>query len=174
MARDQGDTVTDRRVLVAGIGNIFLRDDGFGPEVLRAIAQRELPPGVRAVDFGIRGVHLAYELLDGWEALVLVDAVPNRGAPGTVRAFEVDDPDAFGAGEFDAHSMDPGAVLASLKSLGGTLPRTVVVGCQVEDTDEGIGLTPVVAGAVGTAVDTVFEVLATVLGVSVAGATKEG
>ena len=147
------------RILVAGIGNIFLCDDGFGPEVLRRIATRELPSGVRAVDFGIRGVHLAYELLDGWDGLVLVDAVPNRGAPGTLRVFEIDDPSALGHAQFDAHAMDPGAVIASLNALGGELPPTVVVGCQVESIDEGIGLTPAVVGAVDDAVDAVFDVL---------------
>ncbi|QDQ90240.1 hydrogenase maturation protease [Rhodococcus sp. WB9] len=147
-----------RRVLVAGVGNIFFGDDGFGPEVLRGVATRSLPPGVRAVDFGIRGTHLAYELLDGWGALLLVDAVPDRGEPGVLRAFEVG-PDTAAAAPLDAHSMDPGAVFASLRALGGTLPRTVVLGCQVENTAEGIGLSPRVQAAVDAAVDTVFEIV---------------
>ncbi|GAF49700.1 MULTISPECIES: hydrogenase maturation protease [Rhodococcus] len=147
-----------RRVLVAGVGNIFFGDDGFGPEVLRGVAARSLPPGVRAVDFGIRGTHLAYELLDGWGALLLVDAVPDRGEPGALRAFEVGS-DSVPAAPLDAHSMDPGAVFASLRALGGTLPRTVVLGCQVENTGEGIGLSPRVEAAVGPAVDMVFEVV---------------
>jgi len=147
-----------RRVLVAGVGNIFFGDDGFGPQVLRAVATRSLPPGVRAVDFGIRGTHLAYELLDGWGALLLVDAVPDRGEPGALRAFEVG-PDTAAAAPLDAHSMDPGAVFASLRALGGTLPRTVVLGCQVENTAEGIGLSPRVQAAVGPAVDAVFEIV---------------
>ncbi|CAG7591708.1 hydrogenase maturation protease [Rhodococcus opacus] len=147
-----------RRVLVAGVGNIFFGDDGFGPEVLRAVARRSLPPGVRAVDFGIRGTHLAYELLDGWGALLLVDAVPGRGEPGALRAFEVGS-DTAAAAPLDAHSMDPGAVFASLRALGGTLPRTVVLGCQVENTAEGIGLSPRVQAAVDPAVDTVFEIV---------------
>ncbi|MDV7082731.1 hydrogenase maturation protease [Rhodococcus opacus] len=147
-----------RRVLVAGVGNIFFGDDGFGPGVLRAVATRSLPPGVRAVDFGIRGTHLAYELLDGWGALLLVDAVPDRGEPGALRAFEVG-PDTAAAAPLDAHSMDPGAVFASLRALGGTLPRTVVLGCQVENTAEGIGLSPRVEAAVGPAVDAVFEIV---------------
>ncbi|TQC50070.1 hydrogenase maturation protease [Rhodococcus sp. WS4] len=148
----------DRRVLVAGVGNIFFGDDGFGPEVLRGVAARSLPPGVRAVDFGIRGTHLAYELLDGWSALLLVDAVPDRGEPGTLRAFEVG-PEPGPVAPLDAHSMDPGAVFASLRALGGTPPRTVVLGCQVANTDEGIGLSPRVEAAVGPAVDAVFEIV---------------
>ena len=147
-----------RRVLVAGVGNIFFGDDGFGPEVLRGVATRSLPPGVRAVDFGIRGTHLAYELLDGWGALLLVDAVPGRGEPGALRAFEVG-PDSVPVAPLDAHSMDPGAVFGSLRALGGTLPRTVVLGCQVANTGEGIGLSPRVEAAVGPAVGMVFEIV---------------
>src|SRR5690242_4545505 len=77
------------RILVAGIGNIFLGDDGFGPEVMRHVPQRLAGPRVELVDYGIRGMHLAYDLLDGCEALVLIDAIPSRGAPGTVHVFEV-------------------------------------------------------------------------------------
>src|SRR6185437_853729 len=73
--------VTTSRILVAGIGNIFLGDDGFGPEVMRHVPQRLASPRVQLVDYGIRGVHLAYDLLDGCEALVFVDAIPSRGAP---------------------------------------------------------------------------------------------
>lgn len=159
MEPSQADLRSEPRILIAGIGNIFLSDDGFGPEVLRRMAGRELPAGVRAVDFGIRGVHLAYELLDGWDALILVDAVPDRGAPGRLRVFEVDSDQDLGAAQFDAHSMDPGAVFASLRALGGTLPPTVIVGCQVLSIEEGIGLTPVVEGAVDDAIDAIFDVL---------------
>lgn len=148
----------DRRVLVAGVGNIFFGDDGFGPEVLRAVTQRTLPPGVWAIDFGIRGTHLAYELLDGWGALLLVDAVPDRGEPGALSVIEIQ-PDSIPVAALDAHSMDPAAVFASLQALGGTLPRTVVLGCQVENTVEGIGLSPAVQAAVVHAVDTVLELV---------------
>jgi len=143
------------RILVAGIGNIFLGDDGFGPEVLRALASGPLPDGVHAVDYGIRGMHLAYDLLDGWDALVLVDAVPDRGRPGDIRVFEVDGDDAGPTPQLDAHGMDPGAVFASLAALGGRLPRTAVVGCQAACVDEGIGLSAPVAAAVDVAVDEV-------------------
>ncbi|MFC9789521.1 hydrogenase maturation protease [Rhodococcus sp. NPDC127528] len=156
---------TECRVLVAGIGNIFLGDDGFGPEVLRRVDVGSLPSGVRAVDFGIRGVHLAYELLDGWDGLVLVDALPNRGAPGAVRVFEIDAGDAARDGGFDAHGMDPAAVFASLDALGGTAPRTIVVGAQVRCVDERIGLSAEVAASLDEAVNavrrTVTELVAT-------------
>ena len=87
-----GGGVAVTRVLVAGIGNIFLGDDGFGVEVASRLAARPLPDGVRVEDFGIRGVHLAYELLDGYDVLVLVDAVPIGEAPGTVAVIEPDPP----------------------------------------------------------------------------------
>lgn len=152
------------RILVAGIGNIFLSDDGFGPEVVRRLPPGGLGGGSRVVDYGIRGMHLAYDLLDGWDALVLVDAVPDRGCPGAVSVLELDpagavDPagaaepadDGVRAAGVDAHSMDPGAMLASLQALGGTVPRVLLVGCQAAAVGEGIGLTPLVAAAVDEA-----------------------
>ena len=147
------------RVLVAGVGNIFLGDDGFGPEAARRLATRPLPPGVRVVDYGIRGMHLAYDLLDGYDALVIVDAVPRGGRPGDVVVLEVG-PEDLGTGDFDGHGMEPTAVLASLGSLGGRLPRTFVVGCEPADVAEGIGLSPPVAAAVDRAVEVVTGLLA--------------
>jgi hydrogenase maturation protease len=142
------------KILIAGIGNLFLRDDAFGTEVVRRLATHDLPAGVRAVDYGIRGMHLAYDLLDGWDALILVDALPDRGEPGAVHVLDIG-PEHLGEGVLDAHGMDPGSVLSSLRLLGGRLPRTFVVGCQVRDVDEGIGLSPPVARAVEAAVGTV-------------------
>jgi hydrogenase maturation protease len=141
-------------VLVAGVGNIFLGDDGFGPEVVRRLAARPLPPEVRVVDYGIRGMHLAYDLLDGVDLLVLVDAAPRGGQPGDVVVLEVG-AEHLGDGDFDAHGMEPTAMLASLGALGGRLPRTYVVGCEPADTAEGIGLSPPVQAAVDGAVRTV-------------------
>jgi hydrogenase maturation protease len=142
------------------MGNLFLGDDGFGPEVARRLAGRSLPAGVRVVDYGIRGMHLAYDLLDGYDELVILDAAPRGGRPGDVVVLEVGEGD-FGAGEFDGHGMEPTAVLSSLGSLGGRLPRTYVVGCEPADIDEGIGLSPSVAAAVDPAVDAVLRLLAT-------------
>ena len=150
-------------VLVAGIGNLFLSDDGFGSEVARRLAAEPLPEGVRVVDYGIRGMHLAYDLLDGYDALVVVDALPGTGAPGDLALLEVG-PDDLGDGELDAHGMAPVAVLASLGQLGGTLPPTYVVGCQPADVGEGIGLTPAVESAVPKAIELVHDVLAGHLG----------
>ncbi len=144
-------------ILVAGIGNIFLSDDGFGPEVVRRFAAtRPEVPGVRVVDYGIRGMHLAYDLLDGYDALAIVDAVPgnpsrSQGRPGSISVLEVGPAD-LGEGEFDAHGMNPVAVLANLGALGGELPRTYVVGCCPDNVEEGIGLSDIVSGVIDDAV----------------------
>jgi hydrogenase maturation protease len=154
-----GGAAVTGRVLVAGVGNIFLGDDGFGPEAARRLADSPLPDDVRVVDYGIRGMHLAYDLLDGYDALVIVDAVSRGGEPGDVVVLEVGEED-LGSGDFDAHGMEPTAMLASLGSLGGRLPRTYVVGCEPADVTEGIGLSAPVAAAVGRAVELVTGLLA--------------
>ena len=149
------------RILVAGVGNIFLRDDGFGPEVARRLAGAAAPnlaglPGLLAVDYGIRGMHLAYDLLAGVDVLVLVDTVPPDGsitaAPGSVRVLRVRPEDLDGTAALDPHGMDPVAVLGRLRSLGGDLPVTYVVGCVPADMTEGIGLSAAVAAAVPEAI----------------------
>lgn len=149
------------RVLVAGVGNIFLRDDAFGCEVVRQLAGHAVPEGVQISDFGIRGVHLAYQLLDGYDLLVLVDAAPRGNAPGTVSLLEVE-LDRIEPGEgplVDAHGMQPVSILAMLASLGGQVARVLVVGCEPEAVDEGIGLSAAVAAAVPRAVDLVVQVI---------------
>jgi hydrogenase maturation protease len=146
------------RILVAGIGNIFLGDDGFGPEVMRHVVAHG--DDVTVVDYGIRGVHLAYDLLEEWRALVLVDALPNRGAPGTLHVFDADHETLSPTAGLEAHSMDPAAVFATLSTLGGTAPRTIVVGCEVENVNEGMGLSGPVAAAVPAAVAAIDDVLA--------------
>ena len=155
----------ERRILVAGIGNVFHTDDGFGSEVARRLAGQSWPDGVRVVDYGIRGLHLAYDLLDPWDALIMVDALPDRGRVGSVDVLAIG-PDDVGAGApVDAHGMDPATVLAGLAALGGRLPdRTVLVGCHIAETGDGMGLTPRVAAAVDDAVGAVRTV---VTGVSV-------
>ncbi len=150
-----------QKILVAGIGNIFLGDDGFGPEVLRHVHPDR--PEVRAVDYGIAGMHLAYDLLDGWDALILVDALPDRGTPGAVHIFAADHESRSATPGLDAHAMDPGTVFASLRALGGTAPHTVVVGCEVGSTADGIGLTAPVAAAVPRAVGAVERVITDLL-----------
>ena len=152
------------RVLVAGIGNVFRGDDGFGCEVVRRLSTSPWPDGVRVVDYGIRGLHLAYDLLEPWDALVMIDALPSRGEVGTVLVLEIGDEHVGPAGPVDAHGMDPATVLASLTALGGRLPpRTLLVGCQVAGTDDGIGLTPPVAAAVDEAVRAVHSLVGNAL-----------
>ena len=118
-----------RRILVAGIGNVFLGDDAFGVEVVNRLAKRELPAGVEVVDFGIRGMDLAYALQEGYEAVVFVDAAPRGEAPGTLSVIEPElDPE--GEVVLDTHGMDPVRVLALARTFGGVPPRTLVVACE--------------------------------------------
>lgn len=151
---------TTFRLLVAGIGNVFQSDDGFGPEIARqAMTTIDENPAVRIVDYGIRGMHLAYDLLEKWDALVLVDAVPDRGMPGRVHVFEADLETLSSTAGLEAHSMDPAAVFATLRALGGVAPYTVVVGCEVDDVEEGLGLSASVSAAVPGAVRAVEELI---------------
>ena len=117
------------RILVAGIGNIFLADDGFGCEVVRRLAERELPDNVEVRDFGIRGMDLAYALMDPYETVVFVDAVPGGEEPGTVYLIEAEVPEE-GEVALDTHSMDPVKVIRLARVLGANIPRTLVVGCE--------------------------------------------
>jgi hydrogenase maturation protease len=148
------------RILVAGIGNIFLGDDGFGSEVVRHAELPQDDPSVQVIDYGIRGMHLAYDLLEHWDTLVLVDAVPSRGHPGTLHVFQAEHDAPSETSGLDAHSMDPAAVFASLRALGGSPPYTVVVGCEAGSVEEGIGLTEPVAKAVPRAMRAVEEIVA--------------
>ena len=123
-----------------------------------------MPAHVKIVDYGIRGMHLAYDLLDGYGALVLVDALPGDGPPGELTVLEVSAGD-LGAGEFDPHGMAPVAVLANLHQLGGTLPPTYVIGCRPASVDEGIGLSDAVAAAIPAAITQVRALLRERVGV---------
>jgi hydrogenase maturation protease len=120
-------------------------------------------PPVQMVDYGIRGMHLAYDLLDGYDALVLVDALPSQGVPGTLHVFEADLETLGATAGLDAHAMDPGAVFANLAALGGTAPHTVVIGCEVDTVAEGIGLSSPVQAAVPAAVKAIEEVVGMLL-----------
>ena len=116
------------RILVAGIGNVFLGDDGFGVALAARLARRELPAGVEVVDFGIRGMDLALAMQGGLEVVVLLDATPRGGRPGTLYVIEPEvDEDELA---LDAHGMDPVKVLALARALGGSPPRMLVVGCE--------------------------------------------
>jgi len=117
------------RILVAGIGNIFLADDGFGCEVVRRLAARGLPEGVEVVDFGIRGLDLAYALMEPYEAVVFVDALPKGEEPGTVYLIEPEIEDE-GEAAIDTHGMDPVKVIRFARAMGAETTKTLVVGCE--------------------------------------------
>ncbi|CAN5850097.1 hydrogenase maturation protease [soil metagenome] len=150
------------RVLVAGVGNIFLGDDGFGVEVARRLAAHTLPDGVEVADFGIRGVHLAFQLLDGYDRLILVDAAPRGEQPGTLSVIAPDLSGGGGrenAGIVDAHGMEPDSMLALLGELGGQVGEVLVVGCEPADVQEAMGLSEPVEAAVDDAVRLVCELV---------------
>jgi hydrogenase maturation protease len=152
-------------ILVAGIGNVFLSDDGFGVAVVRRLAEAALPRSVDVVDYGIRGVHLAYDLLDGRvETLILVDALPMDEVPGTIAVIDVDlnDPQwtlGLAGAAPDAHGMDPASTLRLLVSLGGGVDQVRVVGCQPDRLDEGMELSDVVRAAVEPASELVIRIV---------------
>jgi hydrogenase maturation protease len=154
------------RVLIAGIGNIFLGDDAFGVEVVQSVADR-FPSLVRVADFGIRGFDLAYALMDGYELAILVDAIPLGGSPGTLYAIQPELPARAARPEaFEAHSLTPEHVFTLVQVLGGSLPRLLVVGCEPtpllkdEEALGRMGLSPPVQAAVSEAVKLIDSLVA--------------
>jgi hydrogenase maturation protease len=144
--------------MVAGVGNIFLGDDGFGVEVARRLSEVDLPAGVQVRDYGVSGMHLAFDLLDGYDTTILVDATTRGDAPGTVYVVELD-PVTEPSGTVDAHGMQPDVVLHLLAMLGGHPGRVLLVGCEPASVTDHIGLSPLVAGAVDVAVQKVIELV---------------
>lgn len=167
----EGEPATSSRILVAGIGNIFLADDGFGVEVVRRLLERPVPPGVEVVDFGIRGLDLAYALQTQYTAVILIDAAPRGYPPGTLSLIEpVLDPPAEAGLERQAilepHGMDPVRVLHLARSLGAALPPVRLVACEpgsLEPEEGGdllVALSEPVREAVGPAVELVESLIA--------------
>jgi hydrogenase maturation protease len=147
------------RILIAGIGNMLLADDGFGFEVLRALASETLPLGVESKDYGVRGLDLVYRLLDPPELLILVDAIDREGPPGTLFLVEPDEHDE-GEGELpDPHRMTVPAIFRALRTLGRRPPRTLILGCKPAEIEERIGLSLTVQAAVRPAVEIVLELV---------------
>jgi hydrogenase maturation protease len=156
------------RILVAGVGNVFLGDDGFGVEVARRLAERPQPEGVRVVDFGIRGFDLAYALMDGFDLAILVDAAPRGHAPGTVYLIEPDreefensqDPE----GMVQTHGMIPMSVLRLVKAMGGQPCPLRLVGCEPAtlgtEEDPVMSLSEPVEAAVGEAIRLIESLIA--------------
>lgn len=149
-------------VLIAGIGNIFNRDDGFGVAVASKLARMSLPGNVHARDFGIRGFDLVLELLKGYDFTIFVDVVSRGGEPGTLYTIEPELTDAPDAIVENAHSLDPVNVLASARSLGASIGHIVVVGCEpatLEDDTGRIGLTDPVEAAVDPAIEMIRSLI---------------
>jgi hydrogenase maturation protease len=162
------------RILVAGVGNVLCSDDGFGSEVAARLLARpaEIPAGVEVVDVGIRGLHLAYRLLDGYDVLLIVDTTHRDRPPGALYLLE-HDVDQVGGADLDPHGMSPDAVLALLDGLArdtqaGTgaravVGRVLVLGCEPAELGPGMGLSPPVHAAVDEAVGAVGRVLGRLL-----------
>jgi hydrogenase maturation protease len=145
------------RVLVAGIGNVFFGDDGFGVEVARRLAAAPLPENVEVVDAGIAGIHLAYRLLDGYDLFIAVDAVVRGAPPGTVYVLEpcLDEGEL---GRADAHSVDLRGVFSMVRALGGNLGRVIVVGCEPAELKEQMGLSAAATAALEPAMRRVRQI----------------
>jgi hydrogenase maturation protease len=155
------------RMLVAGVGNIFLGDDGFGVEVARRLAAEDLPEWVTVADYGISGLHLAYDLASGYETTILIDATSRGDDPGTVYVIELDHSRLSGAADpaarsqlLDAHGMQPDVLFGVLDMLGAEAGRVLLVGCEPASVDDGIGLSPPVSAAVAEAVRVVRNLIA--------------
>jgi len=151
----------ERQVLIAGVGNAWLSDDGFGGEVARRLADRGLPSGVSALDAGTGGLSLAYEVMRGYDGLVLVDVSRQGGKPGTLYVMEVSEEDVEAGIEdgsvLDPHAMDPQTVLRFVRSVGGWPGRVVVVACEPAEVEEmGLELSEPVRAAVDRAVELVL------------------
>ena len=156
-----------KRILVAGIGNIFFGDDAFGVETVRQLMGRPLPEQVRVFDFGIRSYDLAYALMDGYDAVIFVDATPRGHSPGTLYLIEPEIP-ALEEAEtsVNAHDLDPLRVLQLARSMGGQIGRVYLAACEPEvlETEDGeISLSPQVAAAVPQAVELIETLIREVL-----------
>jgi hydrogenase maturation protease len=150
----------EKQILVAGVGNAWLQDDAFGGECARRLEARGVPSGVTVMDFGTGGLDLAYELMRGYDALVLLDASRQGGVPGTLYVFEPDMAEfatEIADGEvINPHGMDPATMLRFVSAVGGFSGKVVVIGCEPGEVDTvGLGLTPPVEGAVERALELV-------------------
>lgn len=162
--------VETKSILIAGIGNVFLADDGFGVEVANRLASKLFPSGVRVADFGIRGFDLAYALMEGYETTILVDAYPGGGDPGSLFVVEPDfeelNSEVAQPGAIEPHAMNPLAVLRMATNMGGQLKRVLLVGCvpATLGPEEGqMGLSEPVAAAVDEAAKLVESLVTRVL-----------
>lgn len=157
-----------KRILVAGIGNIFMGDDAFGCEVIRELSARRLPEGVQAIDFGIRSYDLACVLTEDYDAVILIDALPQNEAPGTLCIMEIDLnelPSPAGS-TTDAHSLNPASALQMAQSLGEVDTKIYLIGCEpevLEDESGEMELSDAVRKTIPLAVAMVESLIAKVL-----------
>jgi len=153
-----------KRILVAGIGNAWMMDDGFGSAVAERLGERELPSEAAVFDFGTGGLDLAYEVMRGYDGLILVDVSRQGGEPGTLYVMEADEADVEAGIEdgqvINPHAMDPQTVLRFVKSLGAWPGKVVVIACEPAGVEEmGLGLSSEVEAAVDRAVDLVLSTI---------------
>jgi hydrogenase maturation protease len=155
----------EKQILVAGVGNAWMQDDGFGSEVAQRLERRELPSGVTVMDFGSGGLDLAYEIMRGYHALVLIDVSRQGGEPGTLYVIEPDPEDyarPIEDGEMiSPHGMDPQTVLRFVNAVGGFSGKVVVVACEPGPIEElAVGLSAAVEAAIEKAIGVVMQQLA--------------
>ncbi len=155
----------EKQILVAGVGNAWMLDDGFGSVVAQRLEAREMPPGVRVMDAGSGGLDLAYEIMRGYHALVLIDVSRQGGEPGTLYVLEPDleevAPSIEDGDVINPHGMDPATVLRFVRAVGGWTGKVVIVACEPTDVEDlGLGLSPAVVEAVERAIGLVEETVA--------------
>ncbi|MEO8593882.1 MAG: hydrogenase maturation protease [Candidatus Solibacter sp.] len=150
------------KILIAGVGNIFLSDDAFGVELAQRLMRAQLPAGVQVKDYGLRSLHLAYDLLENaYDLAILLDTTQQGGAPGTLYVIEPELETVPGSACLsDAHSVNPDAIFSAIRSLGGAPGRMLLVGCEPASLEEGMTLSPPVAAAVEEAVRLISDLLA--------------
>jgi len=156
--------VVKKRVMIAGIGNMFMKDDGFGSAVVKRIINKKFPEGVEVKDFGTGGLKLAYDLMKGYDGLIFLDASARGKTPGTLYVIEPDENDFSSnleeGGPIDPHDADPATVLRFVKSMGAWPGKVFVVACEPESVDEfEIGLSEPVNIAIDKAIEIIDEIV---------------
>jgi hydrogenase maturation protease len=156
------------RILIAGVGNIFMADDAFGCEVAKRLSQRAMPAGVRVVDFGIRSLDLTYAMLEGYDAVILIDAAPRGRAPGTLYVIEPSAPESNDNVMLDGHGMDVVKVMQAATAMGAKVGQVLLVGCEPTPRDAGadweMNISPPVQAALEEAVAIVQTLVAKIIG----------
>jgi len=155
---------TRKRVMVAGVGNMFMKDDGFGGAVIKKILDKKFPEGVEVKDFGTGGLKLAYDLMKGYDGLILLDASARGEPPGTLYVIEPNEsdinPDLEQGGPIDPHGADPATVLRFVKSIGSWPAKVLIVACEPETVDDfEIGLSEPVSASIDKAVEMVDDLI---------------